>query len=267
MSRLEKALEQAVLKRRPNPLPGIDQQGPGHRGSMERLLDVPPLDVQSPFLPTAQADHNLAVNEEFRKLRSHLIRMTRGEQVQNVLLVTSAVGGEGKTVTSLNLAVSLAQEYDYTVLLVDADLRKPTVHQLLGINPEIGLIQCLRGEAKLEQALIKTGLGKLVVLPTGGTVENPVELLSSSRMKEIVRELKERYPERYVLFDSPPLLPFADARVLYEVVDGMLFVVREGWAQIASVREALESCDGNKLLGVIYNDISNVGHQGRYSYY
>jgi len=267
MSRLEKALEQASIRRNQFPLPPDEPERAPAPRLMERLLDVAPLPVASPYVPTAQTGRNLMVNEEYRKLRSQVIRMTRGEHWRNVLLVTSAVGGEGKSVSSVNLAISLAQEYDYTVLLVDADLRRPTVHQLLGIEPEIGLIQCLRDEATLEQALIKTGLGKLVVLPAGGTVENPVELLSSSRMKQVIRELKCRYPERYVLFDSPPILPFADARVLSEAVDGVLFIVREGWTRYDHVQEALESLPESRLLGVIYNNASICSQQGRYSYY
>jgi exopolysaccharide/PEP-CTERM locus tyrosine autokinase len=245
----------------------MDVVPPAGIRAMDRLLDVSPLWVANPYLPTLQTDQNLAVNEAFRKLRSQVIRMTRGEVIRNALLVTSANPGEGKTLSAMNLAISLAQEYDYTVLLVDADLRKPSVHQYLGIKPEVGLIQCLRGEASLDQALIKTGLGKLVVLPAGGTVVNPVELLSSSKMKSIVREMRERYPERYVIIDSPPIGPFADAQVLSDAVDGVLFVVREGWTKIDSVRATLGSITGNKLLGVIYNDCSIQERPDLYSNY
>jgi len=269
MSRLETVLEKAALRRNPqsaSPLPEDRSQG---RKQMNRLLETPPLSVTSPYVPTAQSVRNPGVNEEFHKLRSRLIRMTRGDRFRNTLLVTSAVSGEGKSISALNLAISLAQEYDYTVLLVDADLRKPSIHQYLGIDPEVGLVQCLSGEVTLDQALIKTGLGKLVFLPAGGIVENPVELLSSSRMKAIIQEVKERYPERYVVFDSPPMLPFADAQVLSESVDGVLFVVREGCSKIEAVRQSLEVLETGKLLGLVYNDSRNdsTSQQGRYAYY
>lgn len=267
MSRIEKALEKALLMREPQERPLSQVPVPTASKLMDRLLEVEPLPIKNPYVATAHPQQNIPANEEFRKLRSQVLRLTHGETFRNCLLITSTAHGEGKTVTSLNLAIALAQEYDYTVLLVDADLRKPTVHQLLDIHPEVGLIQCLRGEATLEESLIKTGLGKLVVLPAGGTVDDPVELLSSSRMKEIVRELKARYPERYVLFDTPPILPFADAQVLESAVDGVLFVVREGWADRDHIQEALESLNEETLLGVVYNDASNFNQQGRYAYY
>lgn len=269
MSRLETVLEKAALRRNPHSAAPIAANRSQDRKQMNHLLGIPPLSVTSPYVPTVQTERNLGVNEEFHKLRSRLIRMTRGDQFRNTLLVTSAVSGEGKSVSALNLAVSLAQEYDYTVLLVDADLRKPSIHQYLGINPEVGLVQCLRGEATLEQALIKTGLGKLVFLPAGEIVKNPLELLSSSRMKAIVQEVKERYSERYVIFDSPPMLPFADGQVLSESVDGVLFVVREGWSKIEAVRQSLEVLETDKLLGVVYNNSRNdsTSQQGSYAYY
>lgn len=269
MSRLETVLEKAAMRRNSMPAPAKAAAFYQERKLMDQLLKSDSLPVTSPYVPTVQSERNLGVNEEFHKLRSQLIRLTRGEEFRNTLLVTSSVSGEGKTVSALNLAVSLAQEYDYTVLLVDADLRKPSVHQYLGFEPTVGLIQCLNGEATLEQALIKTGLGKLVILPAGGVVKNPVELLSSSRTQTLIKELKHRYPERYVVIDSPPLLPFADAHVLSEMVDGVLFVVREGWAKFDAVRQSLEVLPAEKLLGVVYNDSHNDDHnqQGHYSYY
>jgi exopolysaccharide/PEP-CTERM locus tyrosine autokinase len=181
--------------------------------------------------------------------------------------VTSAVGEEGKSITSLNLALALAQDYDHTVLLIDADLRRPSLHRYLGLKPEFGLVQVLKEKADLGDALIKTGLGKLVLLPAGGTVDDPVELFASNRMKELISELKQRYPDRYVIFDTPPSLPFADAQVLGAALDGVIFVVREGQARVKQVKEAIEGLKGANLLGVVFNDASSMPGQRRDYYY
>lgn len=269
MSRIERAIEEAArLRSQKTSAEGIASPVtiPSPRpGNAAALLQAVPLNVDNPLLVASQVGHE-GVREEYQKLKSQVVRLTRGETFANTLLVTSSFGDEGKSLTALNLAITLAQEYDHTVLLVDADLRRPTIHKYLGLQPEVGLIQCLQGKATLPQALIKTGLGKLVVLPAGGTVENPAEVLGSNRMLELIEELKHRYPDRYIIFDTPPALPFADAQVLADGVDGVLFVVREGVAKIADVREALASLEGTKLLGLIYNDALFSKKKGSYYY-
>jgi exopolysaccharide/PEP-CTERM locus tyrosine autokinase len=217
------------------------------------LLNVVPLKVSNLMLATARDEKNIVV-EEFNKLRSAVIALTKGNKFRNTLMITSTASEEGKSMTALNLAISLAKEHDHTVLLVDTDLRRPSVHKYLDINPEIGLVNCLRDNLPLDKALIKTGIGKLVVLPAGGSVKDPVDLLSSNRMKEIVQELKKRYPERYVIFDTPPAQPFADAGVLAGLVDSTLFVVREGKASKDEVQRTLNEFKEHNLLGVVYND-------------
>ncbi len=255
MSRIEKALEKAAMLQRGEvcgvPMPRPDSSSPG----LECLLDVDPLQVDNPKL-MAGGEAGAAVNEEYNKLRSLVVSLTKGERFRNALMVTSTVKEEGKTLTALNLSFALAREYDHTVLLVDTDLRRPSIHRYLGVRPEVGLIQCLKGEATLSQALIKTGIGKLVVLPAGGTVDDPVELISSNRMKEIVSELKNRYPERFVIFDSPPALSFADAQVLAGIVDGTIFVVREGTVSGKQLNKTLDLFNDKNLLGVVFNDVS-----------
>jgi exopolysaccharide/PEP-CTERM locus tyrosine autokinase len=230
------------------------------------LLLAKPLPINNPFLVVPGSTNNPAA-EEYRKLKSLVLRLTKREKFLNTLLITSAGSNEGKTLTALNLAIVLAQEYDHSVLLVDADLRRPSVHRYLGIHPEAGLAQCLQDNVPVSRALVKTGLGRLVVLPAGNAVADPVELLSSSRMKDIIRELKHRYPDRYVIIDTPPAAPFADAQVLGQVVDGVLFVVREGIARTNDIREGLSTLKDANLLGVVFNDASFSPGSGRYYYY
>ncbi|HXV19774.1 MAG TPA: polysaccharide biosynthesis tyrosine autokinase [Desulfuromonadales bacterium] len=278
MSRIEQALEKAARQREHNPefipVPSAEaasapsaERGNGHRERDAALLLANPLPVSSPFLVAPGNKNNPAAAEEYRKLKSLVLRLTRGERFLNTLLITSAGSNEGKTLTALNLAIVLAQEYDHSVVLIDADLRRPSVHRYLGIKPEVGLAQCLQDHLPVARALVKTGLGRLVVLPAGGVVADPVELLSSARMKDILRELKSRYPDRYVIIDTPPSAPFADAQMLGQVVDGVLFVVREGVARTNDIREGLGSLKDANLLGVVYNDVSFTPGNGRYYYY
>jgi len=265
MSRIDKAIEKATrLREVPSPS-SSSPSSESRPNEMDRLLDVDPIPVNNPYLIVSRNEKD-ALSEEYKKLRSLVVNLTKGKEFRNTLLVTSTIGEEGKTIKSLNLAIALAQEYDHTVLLVDADLRRPSIHTYLGIKPQTGLVQCLKNRAPLDQALIKTGIGKLVVLPAGGAVSDPVELLSSNRMKEIIHELKSRYPERYVIFDTPPVLPFADAQVLGSSVDGVIFVVREGCAKVQDVSQALKSLKDTHLLGVVYNDVSIYPKKHGYYY-
>lgn len=219
------------------------------------------------MLLTAMRGERGPVAEEYNKLRSLVVKLTKGEEFLNTIMITSTIGEEGKSLTALNLAIGLAREYDHTVLLVDTDLRRPSLHKQLGIESKPGLIQCLKENLPLNKALVKTGFGKLVFLPSGGILEDPVETLSSNRMKELVAELKNRYPERYVIFDTPPILPFADAQVLAPTVDSTIFVVREGRAKAKEVKEAINSLDGAHLLGVVYNDVKIFARKKHYYYY
>lgn len=270
MSRIEKALEKAAQKRTSaveikEPISSIE--------GAERLLASPdcltaatPLDIDNPLLVSMREKKD-AISEEYSKLRSRVLHLTKGDEFRNALMVTSSMSEEGKTLTALNLAIAIAKEYDHTVLLVDTDLRRPSIHKYLGIEPKAGLIQYLKDQCKLTDVLIKTGIGKLVVLPAGGVLDDPVEVLSSNRMKEVVQELKGRYPDRYVIFDTPPMLPFADAQVLKEHLDGTIFVVRERKVQIEHVKKVISTINDQKLLGIVYNDMQSQSATTSYSYY
>lgn len=274
MSRIEDALKKAASRRKTpaEKKAGTATQEPSSKpassvaGRIGALLDVVPLKINNLMLATAR-EEKTAVVEEYNKLRSTLIALTKGEKFLNTIMVTSTISEEGKSMTALNLAISLAKEHNHTVLLVDTDLRRPSVHKYLDIDPKVGLVHCLRDNLPLEKALIKTGIGKLVILPAGESIKDPVDMLSSNRMKEIVSELKQRYPERYVIFDTPPALPFADAGVLANIVDTTLFVVREGMAKSEEVIKTLQEFKHNNLLGVVYNDASSVLKKHSYYYY
>ena len=277
MSRIEEALKKAASQRK-SPLEKIadsavlkhpqarPERNASVAGKIGALLDVVPLKINNLMLATAR-EEKTAVVEEYNKLRSTIIALTKGDKFLNTIMVTSTVSEEGKSMTALNLAIALAKEHDHTVLLVDTDLRRPSVHKYLEISPKAGLVHCLRDNLPIEKALIKTGIGKLVILPAGEAIKDPVDMLSSNRMREIVSELKQRYPERYVIFDTPPALPFADAGVLAGIVDATLFVVREGKATSEDIMKTLEEFKQHNLLGVVYNDAHTVLKKQSYYYY
>jgi len=173
----------------------------------------------------AYANPDSPIAEEYRKLKTVLLRMTRDE-FRNTLMVTSSVSGEGKSVTSANLAVMLAREYGQTVLLIDSDLRRPSLHEYLGMAPRVGLADCLEDRIDAGSAIVKTGIPKLSFMSAGKKVENPGELLSSQRMKEFLLELKHRYRDRYIIIDTPPILLFAETHAMSLLVDGVLVVVK-----------------------------------------
>lgn len=276
MSRIEEALKK-VANRRKNTAEDISAAReiesrplPESIGTSTKratsLLNVEPIKVSNLLLATAHEEKTVVV-EEYNKLRSAIIALTKGDVFRNTLMVTSTVSEEGKSMTALNLAISLAKEHDHTVLLVDTDLRRPSIHKYLELEPEKGLAHCLREGLPIEDVLIKTGIGKLVILPAGESVNDPLDMLSSNRMKEIVKELKSRYSERYVIFDTPPAGPFADAGVLASIVDSTLFVVREGKAGRSDVQKTLEEFKEHNLLGVVYNDAHMFMKKQDYYYY
>lgn len=275
MSRIEKAIEKANQLREkghsPAVLPKAVSPEPTRVVSVAQTQPAyEPASVQklSPINPhlVINCDPAEGVAEEYRKLKSVVFELTRQQEFKNTLLVTSDLPECGKSLTALNLALTLAREYDHTVLLVDTDLRKPMIHKYLGIEADKGLVQCLTEDYPLEKALIRTGIGKLVVLPAGGTVDDPAELLASNRMSDLIAELKARYSDRYVIFDSTPLLPFAEAKVLGSLVDGVLFVVRERKTRHDHLREALGMLKPEQLLGIVYNDVDRSQKMSHYRY-
>lgn len=266
MSRIEEALEKAIRLRGGNGSSEAVRKPPFTAPPIYAQPQEEMITIENPLLVTVNDPHS-PIAEEYRKLKSILVKFTKQEQFNNTLMVTSSVGCEGKSITALNLAISLAQEFDHTVLLVDADLRKPSLHGYLGLEPKLGLAECLQEGIDIGDALIKTGIGRLTLLPGGTPLRNPVELFSSQKMKEFVAEIKSRYPDRFIIIDTPPVLPFAETRSLGALVDGVVFVIREGHATMENIGEAVNSLDRSKLLGLVYNEATVQSLNGRYHYY
>jgi protein-tyrosine kinase len=270
MSRIEKAMERAAQLRNVAAVPSESNRSVRH----SNIIHTAPSGAEvknkassdSPLIVTLN-DPNSPIAEEYRKLKSILVKMICGDVFKNTLMVTSSIPGEGKSITALNLAISLAQEFDHTVLLIDADLRRPSVHRYLNIERRIGLAECLMGEADFSEAIIPTGIGKLSVVTVGGIPLNPAELISSNMMKNLLVEIKHRYPDRIIIFDTPPILPFAETRSLAHLVDGVVFVVKEQLASKANVKDALDALKDCKVLGIVYNDANMAHNLERYYSY
>lgn len=291
MSRIEKAIEIAARKRnaatvgqlsnealpaeRENasvPAPIVDHQdgrealpAPRHTDKLRQPVALPASANQC--LVMANSLDSLAA-EQYRKLKSVIVKKLKGSNCGLSLMITSPVAGEGKSVTALNLAISLSQEFNHTVLLVEADLRKPSLLQYLGLQADLGLSDCVLDGVDVGTVLIKTTIEGLTVLPAGRPVDNPVELFSSNRMQDLFTEIKGRYPDRFVIVDTTPLLPFADPQYIANAVDGVVLVVRERLTSVDKLKRALELLKNHNLLGVVCNGVSQAASlQGYYGYY
>jgi capsular exopolysaccharide synthesis family protein len=191
--------------------------------------------------------------EGYKLLRTQVLHRLR-ENGWNVLGVTSPNEREGKTLTAVNLSVSLAMETNQTVLLIDADLRKPSVHRLFGLDHAKGLADVLLDEAPVEQVLVHPGIGRFVLLPGGRAVPRSAEILTSPRMRALVDELKHRYPSRIVVFDLPPVLTSADVLAFGPFLDALLLVTGEGMTRRHDIEESIVRLKGAvPIIGTVLN--------------
>lgn len=201
------------------------------------------------------------VAEQFRALRGRIDAIAAQRPIRT-LVVSSPLANEGKTTAAVNLAVVTAMSLGRRVLLIDCDMRKPKVHQALGLRPEAGLAEVLTSEVSLDQALVKVEGINLEVLAVRGRPTNPSELLGSPRMRELLEEVSRRYDR--VIVDTPAALGVPDAKAVAELCDGVVMVVRADTTAQQDLEAALEILDPNRLLGLVLNG-AHV-NQGRYGY-
>ncbi|MDI3257136.1 MAG: CpsD/CapB family tyrosine-protein kinase [Kyrpidia sp.] len=205
------------------------------------------------------------IAETYRSLRTNIRFAAAAAEVRS-LVVTSCMPSEGKTITAANLAVVEAQA-GRRVLLVDADLRQPSLHHLMALSNRTGLTSVLIGERSLAQAAVPFQVEGLEVLTSGPLPPNPAELLASARMRALLERAEEEYD--LVILDSPPILPVADAQILSSVVDGVLWVIRAGRVPreaAIKARQLLELAKA-RVLGVVLNDKRDKNGDGYYYYY
>lgn len=201
------------------------------------------------------------VAEQFRTLRAQLDSLAAERSLRSVAL-TSALPGEGKTTAAVNLALVASMGVERRVLLIDCDLRRPRIHMALGLRPEFGLAEVLTNQASAERAIVKVDGTSLDAMPVRGTPPNPSELLASARMRTLLEEVSQRYD--MVILDTPPALSLPDAKILCELADGFILVVRADSTPQEDVDAALDVLDRRRALGVVLNGVT-VDEQ-RYGY-
>jgi capsular exopolysaccharide synthesis family protein len=234
------------------------------------------IEVAPPAVPAADAIQSYRVHlnsllvaglapkslaaEQYRQLRTRLSHAEGANNLRTVL-VTSPLKGEGKSLTSANLALTMAQELQRRVVIVEADLRKPTMQHLFGLPEGPGLTELLSGAAELKDVMRFLPDHNLTVIPAGSMAANPAELLGSTAMRRLLDTLRTRFDR--VILDTPPVLPLADVAVLAPLVDGALMVVRAGVTPKPAIENALRAFDSSRLLGIVLND---SGHEQDYRY-
>lgn len=235
--------------------PGV----PGaHATSRQVQLDLDALAARGIITPQSQ---RTPTADQFRVIKRPLLANATGKGAVpvrngNRIMVTSALPGEGKTFSAINLAISIAMELDHTVLLVDADVSRPSVMKTLGLPSGPGLMDLLVGEqTDMPQALLRTNIEKLSLLPSGTPHARATELLASDAMSALVEEMGRRYPERIIIFDSPPLLMTTESRVLATHMGQILIVVQAGHTQRSQVRQALEAIEACPIKLMVLNQV------------
>jgi len=216
-------------------------------------------DVNKRRIALLQPDSFVA--EQFRALRGRIDAIASQRQVCSVA-VTSAMPGDGKTTAAVNLAIVTAMGLGHRVLLIDCDMRKPKIHLALGLQPEAGVAEVLGGEARLEDAIRKVEGTTLDVLAVRGRPANPSELLGSQAMRELVEEASRVYDR--VILDTPAALGLPDAKIVADLCDGVVMVVRADSTSQEDTQTVLEILDRSRILGMVLNGASV--NQGRYGY-
>jgi len=233
-------------------------------------IDLDRLRRQSMITPDGE---RTPVAESFRRIKRQILTNAANPRAgvpANLVLVTSALAKEGKTFCAINLALSIALEMDHTVLLVDADVAKPSVPQALGLEAEKGLMDILLdGRIDLAEVLWKTDIDKLTLLPAGAAHQHATELLASDAMRVLLREMASRYRDRIIIFDSPPLLAASEAGVLASQMGQIVMVVEAGRTTEAALKDALGRVESSKVAGLLLNKGESPGlgyYYGDYGY-
>ena len=258
MSKIQKALEKARAEQQE--APAVTSEAPAAPTYVVRPVQGGQVD---PHIVAYHHPHS-HLTESFRRLKAMLRGLTGADKIRTIAM-TSAGKGEGKSTTALNLAIAMCQDFDTRVAIVDADLRRPRLHRLLGITPRRGLSDILSGEALPEDVLITNSVPRLTVLPGGRSSRTPSEMLGSARMRQLIEELKSRFD--FILFDSPPVLTVADAIVLGPMTDGVILVIQAGKVRKRSIERAVELLHNSKILGFVLNRGDLVLSHYGYRYY
>ena len=250
--------------------PSLHARGEGKSDVVELNL----LQLKAAGMLTPENSRSL-IAEEYRAIKRPLLKNAFNSSLAdvahpNLIMVTSAIPGEGKSFTSVNLAMSIAMELDHTVLLVEGDVAKPAMARYLGLPEDVkGLVDFLSDERmSLDEVLLRTNVPKLTLLRAGRPHPQATELLASQHMVRLVEELAQRYPDRVVIFDAPPMLVSSEAAVLSTLVGQIVMVVEYGKTPQRLVKDALKLIGHDKIVGIVLNKSHGGSSQGYgYGYY
>ena len=272
MERIRKALEQAsrdraqgqVEVRSPStgPSAGPADLATGVRYTYTKVIEVPERVLVENRLIAGVPGHEH--KDAYRMLRTRVLQTMR-ENNWTSLAITGPASGCGKSMTSINLAISLAMEVTHTVLVVDLDFRKPSVHEYFGYQPEYGLSDYLLNDVPLTKILFNPGIERLVVLPGREIIQNSSEMLRSPKMVALVNELKHRYPDRLIIFDLPPILAADDALAFGPYTDARLMVAEAGGTSRDDLQKSLAMLKSVPMIGTVLNKAH--APRGGYGYY
>ena len=248
---------QAVVERTPAVAPSL----PALSARRAASADSAPADLDLDRRVVAgHAPQSLAA-EQYRSLRTRLKIAENGRALRTII-ITSPNKGDGKSLTAANLALTMAQEFQQRVLLLDADLRRPSIHRLFGIAETPGLSEVLMGGAEVEDALVTLRDHRLTILPSGIVPLHPAELLGSAAMRRVLDTLRARFDR--ILVDMPPVAPLADVAIASSMADGVLMIVRAGVTPKPAIERALSGLDMSKVVGLVLNDAGDTA--AKYGY-
>lgn len=223
-------------------------------------------------ISTAIRNHCVAFSPDYAEVNYYKVLRTQLRQIGqqknwNTVMVTSASPNEGKTVTSINLAATFAREYNQTVLLVDADLRMQMIHRYLGYRSQLGLLDYLEDKAAMNDIITWPEIDKFTIISGDRVVDDSSELIGSPRMHSLMVELKQRYDDRFIIFDAPPILGVADTLAFAPLVDCIIIVVGAGVTNRQNLKEAIELLPQEKIAGFVLNRFKGPNRlYGKYGY-
>ncbi|MET0065948.1 MAG: CpsD/CapB family tyrosine-protein kinase [Candidatus Thiodiazotropha sp.] len=203
------------------------------------------------------------ISDQYKVLRTQVTQRMKANQ-WNTLAITSPNEGCGKTITSINLSMSLARDVNHSVLLVDMDLRRPSVHTYFYSNEEFGISDYFDSNKELNEIFFNPGIERLVILPGNRSIANSSEMLSSPITVTLVNELKNRYPNRLVIYDMPPLLSCDDVIAFAPYVDAVMLVVEDEMTTNKDIKRSYELLEKFNVLGVVLNKSKNIETTSRY---
>ncbi|MFO1300338.1 MAG: XrtA-associated tyrosine autokinase [Burkholderiaceae bacterium] len=268
----EPARGQPSAQARPHPAAHAAAQAISGAGAVEPVrIHLEALRARGMVVPSGTPTPTA---HEFRIIKRPLLANAFGRNGQPAarngkrIMVTSAFPGEGKSFCAVNLALSIAAERDHGVILVDADVARPSIPRELGFDAQAGLMDWLvDGAPDLSRLVLPTNIDTLSILPAGRRHEHATELLASEAMGRLLGQLTERYPDRIVIFDSPPLLVTTEARVLASYMGQIVMVVEAGKTPRDAVTQALSTIESNEIIGLVLNKADKIETSGYYQGY